>query len=134
MATIKCFSELESWKSARQICKRLVLMANERIDFKRDRFLYDQMRRSSGSIMDNIAEGFYREGNKEFILFLGYAKGSCGELKSQLFRAQDFNYITIDELGEFQKEIKRINRMISGLQNYLKKSEIKGLRFKEAKD
>ena len=134
MATIKCFTELDSWQKARKICKRLVLIANDRIEFRRDRFLYDQMRRSSGSIMDNIAEGFYREGNKEFILFLGYAKGSCGELKSQLFRAQDFNYITVEELTEMQNEIKSINRLIFGLQNYLKKSEIKGMRFKEPQD
>jgi four helix bundle protein len=85
MATIKSFEDIESWKKAREVCKLL----GEIIDaghFKKSYRLINQIEGSSGSIMDNIAEGFERGTRAEFIQFLGYAKGSCGELRSQLYR------------------------------------------------
>ncbi len=93
MATIKRFEDLEIWQMARQLCKEIFdLTFHEK--FMKDFSLKDQIRRSSGSIMDNIAEGFERGGNKEFKQFLSIAKGSSGETKSQLYRAYDRNYFT----------------------------------------
>jgi len=88
MATIKSFEDIESWKKARTVCKKLGAMVEEG-RFKRSYRLINQIEGSSGSIMDNIAEGFERGTRAEFIQFLGYAKGSCGELRSQLYRALD---------------------------------------------
>lgn len=88
MATIKTFEDIESWKLARKLCKK----TGEFIDngrFKKSFRLIAQIDGSPGSVMDNKAEGFERGTRKEFINFLGYAKGSCGEFRSQLYRALD---------------------------------------------
>ncbi len=90
MATVTEFEDLEIWQLAREICQ-MVWELFETTTLGKDFELKNQMNRSSGSIMDNISEGFERNGRKEFILFLSYSKGSCGELRSQLYRAYDRN-------------------------------------------
>ena len=92
MPKIEQFEDLAVWMLAREFA-RDIYKITERDNFSRDFRLKDQIRGSSGSIMDNIAEGFERNGNKEFIQFLYIAKGSCGETRSQLYRALDLNYI-----------------------------------------
>ena len=97
MATIKKFEDLEMWKLSRDLCKRIGdLIDKERLN--KNYRLIGQIEGSSGSIMDNIAEGFERGTRAEFIMFLGYAKGSCGEIRSQLYRLLDRTYITDDNL------------------------------------
>ena len=96
MTTIKRFEDINVWKEARELCK-LVFTLTCKEQFSHDFKFIGQIRGSSGSIMDNIAEGFERGGNKEFIQFLFIAKGSCGELKSQLYRALDNCYIESSE-------------------------------------
>src|SRR5688572_4402149 len=99
MATIRTFEEIKSWKKAREVCAVLGKLIDSG-RFKKCYRLIHQIEGSSGSIMDNIAEGFERGTRLEFIQFLGYAKGSCGELRSQLYRAVDRNFITETEFNQ----------------------------------
>lgn len=128
MATVKQFEDLEIWKLARTLCKDLNKVANK-TKLREDYRLYSQIDGSSGSIMDNIAEGFERNGNKEFIQFLSISKASCGETRSQLYRILDRNYITEDEFNKLKEQTMVLSRMIGGFMNYLKKSELKGSKY-----
>ena len=94
MATITNFENLEVWQLAREFAKTTFQLYTSSESFTRDYKLKDQINGASGSIMDNIAEGFERSGRKEFIQYLAIAKGSAGEVKSQLYRAYDRSYIT----------------------------------------
>ena len=129
MATAKCFEELEIWLLARDFCKEIFLITNQE-PFSKNLRMQSQIRASSGSIMDNIAEGFERGGNKEFVQFLCIAKGSCGESKSQLYRALDFGYIPEDEFNRLTEKAKQISQSIARLIKYLKQSEMKGSKYK----
>lgn len=127
MATIKTFEEVESWKLARELCKKTGKLIDNG-NFKKSFQLINQIDGSSGSVMDNIAEGFERGSRKEFILFLGYSKGSCGEFRSQLYRALDRNYINQQEFDELASLAIRTSSLIQKFIEYLNKTEIAGTR------
>ena len=129
MATITCFEDIESWKMSKDLCKSLGSLIDA-ARFGKSYRLIHQIEGSSGSIMDNIAEGFERGTRAEFIQFLGYAKGSCGELRSQLYRALDRNYITQEEFDSYRKSLMNISGLIQNLISYLQRSKIEGVRKK----
>jgi len=129
MATIHNFEELKVWQKARVLCKEIFALTNQQ-NFSRDFAFKDQINRSSGSVMDNIVEGFGRKGNNEFINFLTYANASALESKSQLYRAFDRNYIDEQKLDELCGNIDEITKMITSLTIYLGKSDLKGQKFK----
>jgi len=126
MATIKRFEDIISWQKARELNKFIGDIIDKE-KFKRSYKLIDQIESSSGSIMDNIAEGFERGGNREFIQFLYISKGSCGEFRSQLYRALDRNYLTQIEFDRLYNLAKEIIVLLQKLIDYLRKSEMKGL-------
>lgn len=126
---IERFEDLDIWKEARELCLLIHSLTNQN-PFSKDFRLKDQINGSSGSIMDNIAEGFERNGNKEFIQFLSVAKGSCGETRSQSYRAYDKKYITDEELNKLIDKTTSISKKISGFITYLRNSELKGSKYK----
>ncbi len=130
MATIKRFEDLEIWQHARELCKFINRLI-ERDKFKYNFSLKDQISRSSGSIMDNIAEGFERGGNKEFVNFLTYSKGSTGEVRSQSYRAFDIGLISQDEFDYLIKETNSLSERIGKFISYLRNTEYKGVKFKK---
>ena len=131
MATINRFEELDTWKEARILHQMILPLFDLLID-RREYKLVDQLRGSCGSAMDNIAEGFERGNRKEFILFLGYAKGSVGEIKSQLYRILDTGYISTSEFDKLFQQADKIGKMIYGLSKHLNNSSVKGLRYQNS--
>ena len=129
MSKVERFEDLKTWQIAREICQ-MIHKLTIKDQFSRDFKLVGQIKGSSGSIMDNIAEGFERDGNKEFIQFLTFSKGSCGETRSQLYRALDYQYITQDEFDAAFKITLEESKMLKSFIQYLKDSELKGNRFK----
>ncbi|MBM4166702.1 MAG: four helix bundle protein [Ignavibacteria bacterium] len=128
MSSFKTFEEIEAWQKAREISKQIYSISNHGT-FKKDFSLKDQIHRASVSIMSNIAEGFERDGRKEFIQFLSIAKGSAGEVRSLLYVALDNDYINKDEFKTLYDKAKEIGKMLGGLINYLRSSTIKGSKF-----
>ncbi len=123
------FEDLEIWQEARRLAVVIFKLTADGAFLHDLKFKY-QIRSSSGSIMDNIAEGFGRGGNKEFINFLSIAKGSNDELRSQCHRAFDYQYINKKQHEELILITETLSKRIGAFMNYLKQSNIKGPKFK----
>ena len=128
MAKVERFEDLEIWQLAREICNK-VHQIFETTSLCDNYALRNQMDKSSGSIMDNISEGFERNGNREFIQFLSIAKASCGELRSQLYRVLDRNHIDKASFEALYEMVLLESKKISSFINYLSRSEYKGSKF-----
>jgi len=129
MAKIEKFEDIESWKLAREVTREIYeISSNEK--FSRDFALVNQIRRASISILSNIAEGFERSGNEEFLQFLAIAKGSCGEVRAQLYVAFDQKYIDETKFRELMEKLLEINRLIAGFMKYLQQTDLRGSKFK----
>jgi len=129
MSSFQRFEDIEAWQKARELTKAIYAMSNDG-QFARDFSLRDQIRRASVSIMSNIAEGFGRGGNKEFMQFLSTAKGSASEVQAQLYVAIDAGYINQDQFQKLYSETEATARMIAGLLRYLQNSDFKGAKYK----
>lgn len=129
MATIERFEDLDIWKEARLLSTEIILLSKN-TELKTDYKLRNQIKGSSGSVMDNIAEGFERDGNLEFRQFLSIAKGSAGECRSQLYRVFDSEYISEEELNSLVNRYLQLNKRIASFIIYLNKNEFKGNKFK----
>lgn len=129
MATISHFEELEIWRLARQQAIDIFHLYSQE-PFSRDWELKNQINASSGSVMDNIAEGFERSGNKEFCNLLIISKGSNDEVRSQLQRSYDRNYLTLEKFEELKSNCLVLSKKITSFIKYLKESEHKGFRYK----
>jgi len=128
MATLKRFEDIEAWQKARELTRAVYAVSNEG-PFSRDFGLHDQIRRASVSIMSNIAEGFGRCGNKEFIQFLSTAKGSAPEVQAQLYVAMDAGFISDQQFQELYGLTQTTGNLIGGFIRYLAKSDQKGVKF-----
>jgi len=129
MAKIERFEDFECWKAGRELRKTIYRFTRSRA-FATDFSLVDQIRRAAQSVTSNIAEGFGREGNKEFINFLSISKGSVSEVQDQLYTALDENYITQADFDRAYALADSASRLIGGLSTYLKQTEISGIKFK----
>jgi len=129
---VKNFEDLNIWKQARELTRQ-TYQITKATPFSRDRDLRYQVQRATVSIMSNIAEGFERGGNQEFIQFLYIAKGSCGEVRSQLYVALDQGYIPESQSHEMIASFRRLSGMIGNLIAYLRHSGMKGEKFDASK-
>ena len=129
MARIERFEDIEAWKKGRDL-RKVIYKCSGAGGFARDFALRDQIRRAAQSVTSNIAEGFERGGNREFIQFLSDAKGSCGEVRDQLYTALDESYLTPQQFNELYDLALEVSRLISGLMKYLRQSELRGSKFK----
>jgi four helix bundle protein len=128
MSGIKRFEEINAWKKARDLVKA-VYEATSESAFSKDYALKDQIRRSAISTISNIAEGFERDGNKEFVNYLSVAKSSSGEVRTQLYIARDLGYLSNDKFDDLMNLSEETSRLISGFMKYLKSVNMVGRKF-----
>jgi four helix bundle protein len=120
---------MEIWQKSKSLAKQIYRVTS--IDpFSKDWALKDQIRKASISIPSNIAEGFERGGNKEFIRFLSYAKGSAGEVYTQLHIAFELGYLPSEDFKRLEQQVTRISYMLGGFMKYLKQSGQKGAKYR----
>ncbi len=128
MASIRQFEDILAWQKGRELARKIYQSTQENA-FAKDFALKDQIRRAVISITSNIAEGFERGGNKEFIQFLSHAKGSCGEVRSQLYLAFDAEYLDEETWRQYHNLCLEISRLVDALSRYLRESDQKGRKF-----
>ena len=113
------FEQLPCWQTARELCKAVFDLINQR-EFRKDFGLRNEIWKSAGSVMDNIAEGFDDGSTREFIRFLGYLQRSCGEVQSQLYRAQDCGYIRDEQFNPVYDLASDYRKQVKGFRRYLR--------------
>lgn len=128
MAAIEKFEDLIAWQKSKSFAVK-IYSATDEGKFSKDFGLRDQIRRASISIVSNIAEGFERKGNKEFLQFLFYSLGSIAEVKTQLIISFELNYISKEKFDELNDLLIDIQKITKGLVTYLKESDLKGSKF-----
>lgn len=126
--TIKRFEDIIAWQKARKLAADIYGVTKVG-QFAKDFSLVDQIRRAVVSIGSNMAEGFDRGNNKEFMTFLGIAKGSSTEVRSQLYTAFDVGYLDKDEFDRLRSEAEEVSMLVNGLLLSLRKSPIAGPRY-----
>ena len=129
MGKIQKFEDIVAWQKARELTRE-VYAHSKTGAFAKDFGLKDQIQRASVSIMGNVAEGYDRGGDKEFIQFLSVSKGSCGEVKSDLYVALDQQYINPIQFNQLYNSADEVGRLLAGFMVYLKQSDLRGRKFK----
>jgi len=129
MARVERFEDLNTWKKARELNREIYSVSKGRA-FSKDYAFCSQIRRASVSVMSNIAEGFERGGDKEFVQFLSVAKGSCGEARSQLYVALDQEYVTQKQFDAVLEKALEVSRLLSGFMSYLQRASLRGNKYK----
>jgi len=129
VSTFQNFTEIEAWQKARELTSEIYTVSKSR-EFSKDFELRGQIRSASVSVMSNIVEGFDRNGTSELVQFLAIAKGSVAEVASPLYVAKDQNCVTAEEFARLIALTTETARKIGGLMNYLRRSGIKGTKFR----
>jgi len=129
MGKIQKFEDILAWQKAREPTRE-VYAHSKTGAFAKDFGLRDQIQRASVSVMGNVAEGYDRGGDKEFIQFLSVSKGSCGEVKSHLYVALDQQYINPTQFNQLYNSTDEVGRLLAGFMAYLKQSDLRGRKFK----
>lgn len=129
MSKVEKFEDLAIFQMARDLCKEVYAITKDG-EFHKDSRFVQQIHAAAGSIMDNIAEGFERQGNKEFVNFLYIAKGSCGEVRSQVIRASDVGFIDKDTATRLYNDCMGLSKAISAFIKSIKSSDFAGSKFK----
>ena len=127
---VRYFEDLVVYQKARALANEVYALTR-RAAFAKDPGLVNQIRRAAVSVLSNIAEGFERGSNTEFVQFLYIAKGSCGEVRAQLAIALDQGYLTEAEHGKTSDHCRLVSGMLSGLIDYLKGARIRGDKFRQ---
>ncbi len=133
MNEIEKFEDVVAWQKARVLTQQVYSLSKVGT-FARDFGLRDQVQRASVSTMANIAEGFERGGDKEFIQFLSTAKGSCGEVKSHLYVALDQSYVSAEQFRGLYQQADEVSRLVAGFMGYLQQSSVRGHKFKRSNE
>ena len=129
MGKIEHFEDIVAWQRGRELVREVYQVTSQG-NFSKDYGLKEQIRRASVSIISNIAEGFERGGDKEFTQYLSQAKGSCGEVRTQLYVAWDLGYLSDEVFKGLREKAVSTGEIISGLMRYLKGSTLKGAKFR----
>ena len=129
MATFRDFEELEIWQEAKRLYRQIQVLT-DRDGVRTDYRFRSNLREAAGSIMDNIAEGFERDSQFEFVNHLSYSKGSTGEGRSELYRGADCSYWTEAEAKSLGLEYKELSSHIANFIKYLNGSDFRGQKFK----
>ncbi|MDR8393402.1 four helix bundle protein [Aliifodinibius sp. S!AR15-10] len=119
MGRVERFEDLDIWKDARSLVSDIYSLSRENEELSRDYGFRNQLQRAAVSIMNNIAEGFERDGDSSFKHFLNFSKSSCGEVRSMIYLAKDLSYMEEDEADRLIKRLKVLSRKISSLMKYL---------------
>ncbi len=128
MSVIQRFEDIEGWKKARELTRRVFALTTDR-GFGQWAFLREQLCSASVSIMSNIAEGFERDGNREFRQFLSNAKGSSGEVRSLLYPTRDAKLVSEPTFAELYALSEETGKTIGGFLRYLRASPYRGLKY-----
>jgi len=129
MSKIERFEDIVAWQKAREMTRH-IYSCSKSDEFAQDYGLRNQIQRASVSAMANIAEGFERGGDKEFIQFLGHSKGSTGEVKSHLYMVLDQLYVTEQQFQQLYGQADEVSRLVGGFMGYLQQSKVGGHKFK----
>jgi len=114
------FEEIQAWQQARALVNLIYEAIQTNGTFKRDFRLINQIQSAAVSTMSNVAEGFARRSNKEFIQFLFISKSSAAEVQSQLYVALDQNYITQQQFEKIYNQAETVSKLSSGFIKYLR--------------